>query len=198
MSPNSGTWSQDFTFLRENYFTSRRYLRQDKHPGPESADSIILDEAWDAEGVVEAVGVERVHELGEGPGGAHDGEHGQEHAPPGQRAPEVECWPEMIFVTSLFSPHALSPVGHVGLAPEDEEHVDAAGPGAHGAPVLLHPYPDHVWLEILVNVGDVSIVFRCKQTLLYLFKIEDIGVVVTLHGVHGSTDLTQRSHAGED
>ena len=25
----------------------------------------------------------------------------------------------------------LSPVGHVGLATEYEEHVDAAGPGAH-------------------------------------------------------------------
>ena len=45
--------------------------------------------------MVEAVGVEGVHELRERPGGAHDGEHGQEHAPPGQRAPEVECWPEM-------------------------------------------------------------------------------------------------------
>ena len=82
------------------------YLWQDKHPGPESADSVILYEARDTEWVVEAVGVECVHELREGPGGAHDGEHGQEHAPPRQRTPEVECRPEMI-VKMLRSCHAV-------------------------------------------------------------------------------------------
>ena len=38
---------------------------------------------------------------------------------------------------------------HVGLAPEDEQHVDAAGPRAHRPPVLLHPEPHHGVLEIL-------------------------------------------------
>ena len=42
-----------------------------------------------------------------------------------------------------------APVRHVGLAPEDEQHVDAAGPGAHRPPVLLHPEPHHGVLEIL-------------------------------------------------
>jgi hypothetical protein len=41
------------------------------------------------------------------------------------------------------------PVGHVGLAPEDEEHVEAAGPGAHCPPVLLHPGLHLCVLEIL-------------------------------------------------
>ena len=31
------------------------------------------------------------------------------------------------------------PVGHVGLAPKDDEHVEPTGPGAHRPPVLLHP-----------------------------------------------------------
>ena len=103
--------------------------------------------------MVEAVGVEGVHELRERPGGAHDGEHGQEHAPPRQRTPEVECRPEMI-VKMLRSCHAghWSPVGHVGLAPEDEKHVNATGPGTHRPPVLLHPYPNQFRSEILTNI----------------------------------------------
>ena len=62
-----------------------------KHPCPESTDPIVLYEAWYTERVIEAVGVEGVHELGEGPGGAHDAEHGQEHAPACQRSSEVKC-----------------------------------------------------------------------------------------------------------
>ena len=46
----------------------------------------------------------------------------------------------------------LSPVCHVSLPPEYEEHVDAAGPGADGPPVLLHPDPDHGVLEILTKL----------------------------------------------
>ena len=57
--------------------------------------------------MVEAVGVESVHELREGPGGAHDGEHGQEHAPPRQRTPEVECRPEMIDDAPIMSRWSL-------------------------------------------------------------------------------------------
>ena len=68
-------------------------LGEDEHPGPESTDSVLLYEAGDAEGVVEAVGVEGVHELGQSPGGAHDAEHRQEHAPPSQRAPQVKGRP---------------------------------------------------------------------------------------------------------
>lgn len=45
----------------------------------------------------------------------------------------------------------VSPVGHVGLAPEYEEHVDAACPGAHRPPVLLHPYPNQFRGEILTH-----------------------------------------------
>ena len=69
------------------------HLGQHEHPRPEPAHSVVLDEAGDAEGVVEAVGVERVHELWQGPGGAHDAEHGQEHAPPRQGAAQVEGRP---------------------------------------------------------------------------------------------------------
>ena len=69
------------------------HLGQHEHPGPEPAHSVVLDEAGDAEGVVEAVGVERVHELGQRPGGAHDAEHGQEHAPSRQGATQVEGRP---------------------------------------------------------------------------------------------------------
>ena len=77
----------------EDRVTQLRNFRQDEHPGPESADPVLLNEAGDAEGVVEAVGVEGVHELRQSPGGAHDAEHGQEHAPPSQRAPQVEGRP---------------------------------------------------------------------------------------------------------
>ena len=70
-----------------------RNLREDEHPGPEAADPVLLDEAGDAEGVVEPVGVEGVHELGQSPGGAHDAEHGQEHAPTRQRATQVKSRP---------------------------------------------------------------------------------------------------------
>ena len=77
----------------EDGVSQLRNLRQDEHPGPEAADPVLLYEAGDAEGVVEAVGVERVHELGQGPGSAHDAEHGQEHAPPRQGAAQVEGRP---------------------------------------------------------------------------------------------------------
>ena len=70
-----------------------RNLREDEHPGPEATDPVLLDEAGDTEGVVEPVGVEGVHELGQSPGGAHDAEHRQEHAPPGQRSPQVKGRP---------------------------------------------------------------------------------------------------------
>ena len=70
-----------------------RNLRQDEHPAPEAADPVLLDEAGDTEGVVEPVGVEGVHELGQSPGGAHDAEHRQEHAPPSQRSPQVKGRP---------------------------------------------------------------------------------------------------------
>ena len=69
-------------------------LGENEHPGPEPADPVLLDEAGDAEGVVEAVGVEGVHELGECPGGPHDAEHGQEHAPAREGASQVERRPE--------------------------------------------------------------------------------------------------------
>ena len=49
------------------------------------------------------------------------------------------------------------PVGHVGLAPEDEEHVYPAGPGTDGPPVLLHPDPDHGVLEVLRNMSGVRL-----------------------------------------
>ena len=68
-------------------------LGEDEHPGPEAADPVLLYEAGDAEGVVEAVRVESVHELREGPGGPHDAEHGEKHAPPCQRTPQVEGRP---------------------------------------------------------------------------------------------------------
>ena len=46
---------------------------------------------------------------------------------------------------------SMSPVGHVGLAPEYKEHVDAAGPGADRPPVFLHPYPNKFRGEILTH-----------------------------------------------
>ena len=55
--------------------------------------------------MVEAVRVESVHELGEGPGGAHNGEHGQEHAPPRQWTPEVKCRPEYCYHPLMMSSH---------------------------------------------------------------------------------------------
>ena len=53
------------------------------------------------------------------------------------------------FFWGFFWNLLIRPVRHVCLAAEDEEHVDAAGPGADGPPVLLHPDPDDGVLEIL-------------------------------------------------
>ena len=83
-----------FSEDNEDGVTKFRNLGEDEHPGPEAADPVLLYEAGDAEGVVEAVGVERVHELGQGPGGAHDAEHGQEHAPAREGTSQVEGRPE--------------------------------------------------------------------------------------------------------
>ena len=80
-----------FNDLLESLLINHPNLWQDKHPCPEATNSIILYEAWYTERVVEAVGVEGVHELRQGPGGAHDAEHGQEHAPSSQRSTEVKC-----------------------------------------------------------------------------------------------------------
>ena len=68
-------------------------LGEDEHPGPEAADPVLLYEAGDAEGVVEAVSVESVHELRQCPGRPHDAEHGEEHAPARQGTSQVERRP---------------------------------------------------------------------------------------------------------
>ena len=60
----------------------------------------------------------------------------------------VHSWP------GLCVEAAGAPVRHVRLPTEDEQHVDPAGPGAHRAPVLLHPHPHYGVLEVLWEKAD--------------------------------------------
>ena len=83
--------------------------------------------------MVEAVGVESVHKLGECPGCAHDAEQCQEHAPACQGSPQIKGWS----------------VGHVGLATKDEEHVDSTCPGTNRPPVFFHPYSHNRMFKVL-------------------------------------------------
>ena len=94
--------------------------------------------------MIEAVGVEGVHELGEGPGGAHDAEHGQEHAPACQRSSEVKCRSIDGSILGQFEKKNIAiPVGHVSLTSKNEQHVNTTGPSTDRSPVFFHPYPDN-------------------------------------------------------
>lgn len=107
----------------------------------ERADSAIyLRFSGDASREAEAVILEDVEHLGDGPEGAHRAEHRQQDVPHDQVAAELE---------------AVS-VLHVTLAGEDEEHVhgrpdDAVPPvDAHPSCVILH-------LELLLEVEGVAV-----------------------------------------
>lgn len=78
--------------------------------------------SWDTDGVVKAVVVEHIEELGGTAIGPPDGEHRQEHVPHEQWYPQLEPRPRL----------------HVQLATVDDNHVRSNVVETHH-PIFPHP-----------------------------------------------------------